>query len=176
MNLPTASVGEQRTAVEPTPQLTTSTLQCGHIFCLVNPGINVEAKINWQDGVRFSATSGSGHSLTLDGSPDAGGENAGMRPMEAVLIGLGACSAFDVVTILQKSRVQLARCDVALTAERADAIPAVFTRIHLHYQVSGEKLRESQVARAVELSATKYCSATAMLEKTAEVTFDYEVV
>ena len=96
--------------------------------------------------------------------------------MEAVLIGLGTCSAFDVVKILQKSRVQLAACDVELTAERADEIPAVFTKIHLHYRVSGDNLRESQVARAVDLSATKYCSATAMLEKSAEITFDYEIV
>ena len=114
--------------------------------------------------------------MLLDGSPESGGINAGMRPMEAVLVGMGACSAYDVVTILEKGRAGLARCEVTLTAERAGSIPKVFTKVHLHYVVAGEKLREAQVARAVELSARKYCSATAMIEKTASVTFDYELI
>ena len=136
----------------------------------------MEAQVKWQGAVCFKASSGSGHDLVLDGAPEGGGANAGMRPMEAVLIGMGACSAYDVVTILEKGRAGLARCDVTLTAERADDIPKVFTRIHLHFVVAGTNLRDAQVARAVELSARKYCSATAMIEKTATVTFDHEIV
>ena len=135
----------------------------------------MKASVKWQGAVCFKATSETGHDLVLDGAPEAGGANSGMRPMEAVLIGLGGCSAYDVVTILEKGRVQLTRCEVILTAERAEAIPQVFTRVHLHYIVSGDNLSETQVARAVELSAQKYCSATAMIEKTATVSFDHKI-
>jgi putative redox protein len=136
----------------------------------------VDATIKWKEDVCFEATSGSGHQILIDGAPDAGGNNAGMRPMEAVLIGMGACSAFDVVGILKKGRAELVTCEVDLSAKRDTNIPKVFTHIHMHYRVAGAKLRDSQVARAVDLSARKYCSATAMLEKTAEVTFDYEIL
>ena len=135
----------------------------------------MKASVQWESAVRFKATSGTGHELILDGAPESGGNNAGMRPMEAVLIGMGGCSAYDVVTILEKGRAGLVRCEVELTAERAEDIPKVFTRVHMHYVVSGATLKPAQVARAVELSARKYCSATAMIEKTAEVTFDFEI-
>ena len=136
----------------------------------------MKAHVQWQSAVCFKATSETGHELVLDGAPETGGANSGMRPMEAVLIGLGGCSAYDVVTILEKGRAGLTRCEVALSAQRADTIPKVFTQIHLHYIVSGTNLRKAQVARAVELSAHKYCSATAMIEKTTTVTFDHEIV
>lgn len=135
----------------------------------------MKARVKWVEAVTFVGESGSGHALVLDGAPDSGGRNLGVRPMEAVLIGLGACSAFDVVTILRKGRADITDCYVELEAERAETIPKVFTRIHMHYVVEGRGLREAQVQRAVSLSAEKYCSATAMIEKTAEVSFDVEV-
>lgn len=136
----------------------------------------MRAEIRWDGQVRFCATTESGHTMVLDGAPDAGGENAGMRPMEAVLVGMGACSAFDVVTILTKGRTGLVQCEVVLDAERAESIPKVFTRVHMHYRVRGAALTREKVHRAVELSATKYCSATRMIEKTANVSFDFEIV
>ncbi|MFT5176482.1 MAG: putative redox protein, partial [Gammaproteobacteria bacterium] len=124
----------------------------------------MKARIKWIEGVSFVAESGSGHAVVLDGSPDHGGRNLGMRPMEAVLIGLGSCSAFDVVTILRKSRQKVTSCHVELDAERADSIPAVFTKIHMHYVVRGHALKPAAVQRAVKLSVDTYCSATAMLK------------
>ncbi len=112
----------------------------------------------------------------MDGPPDQGGRNIAARPMEMVLLGLGGCTAFDVVSILKKARQPVTGCQVAIEAARADAIPAVFTRIHLHYTVSGKALRDKQVERAVQLSAEKYCSVTLMLSKTAEITHDYDVL
>ena len=136
----------------------------------------MKATINWVDGVSFVAESESGHAVVIDGPPDAGGRNIGMRPMEMVLLGMGGCTAFDVVSILQKARQPISDCRVELAAERADEIPKVFTRIHVHFIVSGKGLKEAQVERAVKLSAEKYCSASIMLGKTAEITHDFEII
>ena len=124
----------------------------------------------------FVGESGSGHSVVMDGAPEAGGRNLGIRPMEMLLLGLGGCTAFDVVSILKKSRQDIADCEVEIEAERAEEIPKVFTRIHVHFIVSGKVLDPAKVERAVNLSADKYCSASRMLEKTAELTHDFEIV
>ncbi|GAB1256486.1 OsmC family protein [Aurantivibrio plasticivorans] len=137
----------------------------------------MQATVKWVDGAMFVAESGSGHSVVMDGPPDHGGRNMGVRPMEMLLLGLGGCSNFDVMSILEKSRQKVSDCRVEISAERADAVPAVFTSIHLHFVVSGEGLKENQVKRAVELSATKYCSASIMMEAAGvKVTHDYEIV
>ncbi len=136
----------------------------------------MKATIKWVDGVSFVAESESGHAVVLDGPPDAGGRNIGMRPMEMVLLGMGGCTAFDVVSILQKARQPVSDCRIELSAERAGEIPKVFTRIHVHFIVSGQGLKEAQVERAVKLSAEKYCSASIMLGKTAEITHDFEII
>jgi len=125
----------------------------------------MQAKVKWLDGAVFVGESGSGHGVVMDGPPDHGGRNVGIRPMEMILIGLGGCASFDIMSILQKSRQKVAGCRVELEAERADTIPAVFTKITMKFVITGEDLRESQVARAVALSAEKYCSASIMLEK-----------
>jgi putative redox protein len=124
----------------------------------------------------FVGESDSGHSVVMDGAPDAGGRNLGVRPMEMLLLGLGGCTAFDVVSILHKSRQKMVDCEVEIAAERAEEIPRIFTRIHIHFIVSGKDLDKNKVAKAVELSADKYCSASRMLEKVAEITHDFEVV
>jgi putative redox protein len=136
----------------------------------------MKARIKWVENVSFLAESGSGHAIVLDGAPEAGGRNLGVRPMELLLMGLGGCTAFDVVMILAKGREQVTDCVVELEAERAPSEPKVFTRIHLHYRVKGRGLAPAKVERAIALSAEKYCSATAMLEKTAKITHDWEVV
>ena len=123
----------------------------------------MEARIKWLEEVAFVGESGSGHSVVLDGDPDHGGRNIGLRPMEAMLIGAGACSAFDVISILKKSRQAVSDCVVELRANRADEAPRVFTDIDMNFVVTGRALSEKGVARAVRLSAEKYCSATAML-------------
>lgn len=123
----------------------------------------MQATVKWVDGVMFLGESGSGHSVVMDGPPDLGGRNLGPRPMEMLLLGVGGCSSFDVMSMLQKSRQQVVDCRVEIEAERADAVPAVFTRIHMHFVVTGVALKERQVQRAVELSAEKYCSASIML-------------
>ena len=135
----------------------------------------MRATVKWLDGVAFVGESGSGHAVVIDGAPEAGGRNVGPRPLETLLIGLGACSAFDVVTILRKARQTVKDCRVELEAERADAVPAVFTRIRMVFVVSGTELRESAVRRAVDLSAEKYCSATAMLRTSVEITHEYRI-
>ncbi len=135
----------------------------------------MKATVKWLDGVAFVGETGSGHAVVLDGAPAAGGRNIGPRPMEAILAGLGACSAFDVVTILRKSRQAVTDCRVELEAERADAVPAVFTRIRMVFVVTGKELRESAVRRAVDLSAEKYCSATAMLRASVEIVHEYRI-
>ena len=135
----------------------------------------MKATVKWLDGVAFVGETGSGHAIVLDGAPAAGGRNIGSRPMETILVGLGACSAFDVVTILRKSRQSVTDCRVELEAERADAVPAVFTRIRMVFVVSGKELRESAVRRAVDLSAEKYCSATAMLRSSVEIIHEYRI-
>ncbi len=136
----------------------------------------MKASIKWQDGVCFVGEADSGHKLTFDGPPDYGGRNLGVRPMEAVLLGTGACTATDIITILRKGRQQVSDCVVELEAERAAEAPKVFTRIHAHFIVSGKSLDPKKVARAIELSAEKYCSATAMLAKTASMTHDFEII
>jgi putative redox protein len=136
----------------------------------------VEAKVKWIDGRMFVGESGSGHAVIMDGPPDHGGRNMGVRPMEMLLLGVGGCSSFDVVDILQKGRHEITDCVAELTAERADAVPAVFTKIHLHFVVTGRNLKESVVERAVALSAEKYCSASIMLNKGGvEITHSFEV-
>lgn len=115
------------------------------------------------------------HALVIDGSPKIGGRDLGPRPMELVLAGLGGCTAMDVISILRKARQDVTDCVIEVEAERADAVPAVFTRIHLRYIVTGNDLKESAVERAVNLSATKYCSVSKMLSATVEITHDYEV-
>ena len=137
----------------------------------------MQATVKWVDNAMFLGESGSGHSVVMDGPPDQGGRNLGVRPMEMLLLGLGGCSAFDVMTMLQKSRQQVVDCRVELEAERADAVPSVFTRIHLHFVVTGVGLKESRVARAVQLSAEKYCSASIMLESAGvEISHVHEIV
>jgi putative redox protein len=132
----------------------------------------MKARIKWVEGVHFVAETGSGHALIVDGAAEAGGRNLGPRPMELVLAGTAACSAFDVVWILRKARQPVSDCVVEAEAERAEADPKVFTRIHLKYRVAGKGLSPAQVERAVKLSKEKYCSATLMLAKTAEITFE----
>ncbi|MFN3581110.1 MAG: OsmC family protein [Pseudomonas sp.] len=137
----------------------------------------MKAQIKWVDGAMFVGESGSGHTLVMDGPPEAGGRNMGVRPMETVLIGLGGCASYDVVSILKKARQDIRDVHTQLEAERADTEPKVFTRIHLHFVVSGKQLKESQVKRAVELSAEKYCSASIMLGRAGvEMTHGYEIV
>ncbi|WP_273205349.1 OsmC family protein [Marinobacter subterrani] len=136
----------------------------------------MKAAVDWTGNASFKVTSGSGHSVQLDGPPDHGGQNLGPRPMEMLLMGLGGCSSFDVMSILGKSRQDVTACHAELEAERADAVPAVFTRIHLHFVVTGNQLKENLVKRAVSLSAEKYCSASIMLEKAGvEITHSYEI-
>ena len=136
----------------------------------------MKATIDWTGDARFRATSGSGHSVQMDGPPDHGGKDLGPRPMEMMLMGLGGCSSFDVMSILQKSRQDVTACHAELKAERADAVPAVFTRIHLHFVVTGNNLKENLVKRAVSLSAEKYCSASIMLEKAGvAITHSHEI-
>jgi len=136
----------------------------------------MECRIKWLDHMSFVGESGSGHSVVMDGAPDAGGRDLGVRPLEMLLLGLGGCTAFDVVSILRKSRQQLVDCEVEIEAERAESIPKVFTKIHLHFIVSGRDLDQGKVAKAIDLSADKYCSASRMLEKTATITHDFEIV
>lgn len=136
----------------------------------------MKARINWLQDAMFLGESGSGHTVVMDGPADAGGRNIGVRPMEMLLLGVGGCSAFDVVSILRKSRQDVSGCIAEVEAERADAIPAVFEKIHIRFIVSGRGLDESRVRRAVELSAEKYCSATIMLRKAGvEMSHDFEI-
>ena len=137
----------------------------------------MECKVRWTgDGMTFLAETGSNHVVAMDGAPDGGGRNLAPRPMEMVLLGTGGCSAYDVVVILKKSGQDVTGCEVKLTAERASTDPKVFTRIHMHWTVRGRGLKRNLVEHAVRLTHEKYCSATAMLSKTAEVTRDFEVV
>ncbi|KJV39086.1 OsmC family protein [Serratia sp. S1B] len=137
----------------------------------------MRSTVQWLENVAFEAKSESGHSVVMDGSPAYGGENRGPRPMELILMGLGGCASFDIVTILKKARQEISNVECQLQAERADEVPAVFTKIHLHFVVSGKALKEKQVAKAVELSAEKYCSASKMLSSGGvEITHDFEIV
>ncbi len=138
----------------------------------------MECKVSWlgSGGMAFSAETGSGHLVNMDGAPEAGGRNLAPRPMELLLAGAGGCSAFDVVLILQRARHAVSTCDVTLHADRASDDPKVFTKIDLHFQVKGKDLDQNKVERAVKLSHEKYCSATTMLAKTAELTYSIEVI
>jgi len=127
-------------------------------------------------GMAFVAESGSGHAVVMDGATEAGGRNLGLRPMEMILAGTGGCTAFDVVLILRKGRHTVSGCEVTLKASRADSDPKVFTHIHFHYKVKGKQLRPEAVARAIDLSKDKYCSASIMIGKTAEITHDFEII
>jgi len=138
----------------------------------------MECTINWMpaSGMGFVAETGSGHLLTMDGAPDGGGRNLAPRPMETLLAGAGGCTAYDVVLILKRGRLAVSGCQVKVSAERAAEDPKVFTRIHLHFTVSGRGLPPAAVARAIELSHEKYCSATIMLSKTAQITTSHEML
>jgi len=152
---------------------------CDQFLCdqFLELGMSMQATVKWIDGAAFVGESGSGHSVVMDGPADAGGRNIGIRPMEMLLIGLGGCSSYDVVSILRKSRQQIEHCEAQLSAERAEGTPSVFTAIHLHFIVKGRALKEAQVKRAVELSAEKYCSASIMMERAGcKVTHDYEII
>lgn len=138
----------------------------------------MECTINWlaSSGMAFSAETGSGHLLMMDGAPDGGGRNLAPRPMETVLAGTGACTAYDVVLILKRGRHDVRGCQVKVDADRGDVDPKVFTRIHMHFTVTGRGLAEAAVERAIRMSHEKYCSASAMLGKTAAMTTGFEIV
>ncbi len=136
----------------------------------------MKSRIKWLDHMTFIGESPSGHSVVMDGAPEAGGRNLGIRPMEMLILGLGGCTSFDVVSILRKSRQSLVACEVEIEAERASEVPQVYTRIHLHFVVKGNQLDPVKVEKAIELSAEKYCSASQMLAKTATITHDFEIV
>ena len=138
----------------------------------------MECTVRWTglSGMTFVAETGSGHAVVMDGAPEGGGRNLGPRPMEMVLLGTGGCSAYDVVVILRKSGQDIRGCEVQLKSERAETDPKVFTRIHFHFVVRGRGLKPNLVERAIKLSHDKYCSASAMIAKTAEMTLDWEIV
>jgi putative redox protein len=137
----------------------------------------MQTSVHWLENVALEAKSESGHQIIMDGAAEYGGENRGPRPMELILMGLGGCASFDIVTILKKSRQNVTDVVCQLKAERADSIPAVFTKIHLHFVVTGHDVKDKQVAKAVELSAEKYCSASKMLsDGGVEITHDYEII
>ena len=137
----------------------------------------MKATVKWTDGAMFVGESGSGHSVVMDGPEDLGGRNLGVRPMEMLLLGTGGCSIYDVLSMLKKARQQVVDCRVEMDAQRADTVPAVFTHIRMHFIVTGVGLKESQVKRAVELSAEKYCSASIMLGAAGvDITHSYEIV
>ncbi|MFK8027048.1 MAG: OsmC family protein [Gammaproteobacteria bacterium] len=135
----------------------------------------MNVRIKWLDHMSFVGETSSGHSVVMDGSPEHGGRNLGARPMEMILLGLGGCSSFDIVSILHKSRVDVDDCIIEISAQRADEIPAVFTKIHLHYIVKGAALQDKHVKRAVELTSEKYCSVAKMLEHSVALSYDYEI-
>ena len=136
----------------------------------------MKARVVWVENAKFLAESGSGHAVLMDGPPENGGQNLGVRPMEMLLMGMGGCTSFDVMHILKKGRHDVRDCELQLKAERAETDPKVFTKIHIRYVVKGRGLSEAVVKRAIDLSAEKYCSASIMLGKSAEITHDYEVV
>ncbi len=136
----------------------------------------MKARVKWVEHATFVGESGSGHAVVMDGPPEAGGRNLGIRPMEMLLLGTGACTAFDVLHILKKSRQPVTDCVAEIQAARAETEPKVFTTIHIHFVITGKKVSRAAVERAVNLSAEKYCSASIMLGKTATVTHDFEIV
>ena len=136
----------------------------------------MKARVQWLDGRAFVGESGSGHAVVMDGSPESGGRNIGIRPMEMLLLGLGGCTAFDIVMILERMREKVTGLDIALEAERAGEDPKVFTHVKMIYKVTGRNLKPANVERAVNLSAEKYCSASAMFEKTAKIEHSFEII
>ena len=136
----------------------------------------MKCRVKWLDHMTFVGESGSGHAIVMDAAPEHGGRNLGIRPMEMLLLGLAGCTAFDVAMILNKSRQDIVDCEVLIDSDRADEVPKVFTRIHIHFVVSGNDLDAAKVEKAVNLSAEKYCSASKMLSATAEITHDFEIV
>lgn len=136
----------------------------------------MECVVRWGEGMSFIAETGSGHIAAMDGAPDGGGRNLAPRPMELVLAGTGGCTAYDVVLILKRGRHAVSGCEVSLKADRAETDPKVFTKIHFHFTVKGKGLKPEVVERAIKLSAEKYCSASIMLGKTAEISHDFEIV
>jgi putative redox protein len=136
----------------------------------------MECTVRWHDGMSFIAETGSGHLVAMDGAPEAGGRDLAPRPLELLLAGAGGCTSFDVILILRRGHQDVSGCEVKLTAERAEADPKVFTRIHLHFTVRGHNLKADAVERAIKLSAEKYCSASIMLGKTAEMTHSWDIV
>jgi putative redox protein len=136
----------------------------------------MECTVRWGDGMSFIAETGSGHLVAMDGAPDGGGRNLAPRPMEMVLLGTGGCTAYDVVLILKRSRQEVTGCELKLQAERAETEPKVFTKINFHFVVTGKGLKPDVVERAIKLSHEKYCSASIMLNKTAEMTHTWEII
>ena len=136
----------------------------------------MSVEVKWLGKKAFEAISSSGHKVIMDASIEVGGEDRGTRPMEMVLMGLGGCSGIDVMMMLEKGKQDVTGCDIEITAERADSVPAVFTKIHVVFKVTGRELNEKRVKRAVELSAEKYCSVSIMLQATVEVTHAYEII
>ena len=136
----------------------------------------MKVNVNWEGEVCFKGSTESDHFYFMDGPEEAGGQNRGMRPMEALLISMGGCTSYDVVTILKKSRQAINHCEAVITAERADSIPKVFTKIHIHFVISGDALDPNAIERAITLSAEKYCSASIMLGKSVAITHDYEII
>ena len=135
----------------------------------------MKARVKWVQDMTFVGESGSGHSVVMDGPPEYGGRDLGVRPMEMLLLGMGGCTSFEVVQILKKGRQAITDCVAEVQAERAEENPKVFTTIHVHFIVTGKELSEKRVAKAVQLSADKYCSASIMLGKSAKITHDYEI-
>lgn len=136
----------------------------------------MDIKVSWAGEAAFVGESGSGHKVVMDGPPEGGGRDLGPRPMEMLLLGTGACSSYDVISILKKSRQDVKSCQVEISSERADSEPKVFSKIHIHFKIAGVNLKEKQVERAVSLSAEKYCSASIMLGAMAEISHDYEIL
>lgn len=136
----------------------------------------MKVRVKWVEGVTFLGETESSHSIVMDGAPEGGGRNLGPRPMETVLAGTGGCTAYDVVTILRKARQDISDCVLEIDAERASSDPKVFTRIHFHFVIKGRNLSRPHVERAINLSAEKYCSASIMLGKTAEISHDFEII
>jgi len=135
----------------------------------------MKARIRWLEPMGFVGETGSGHAVVMDGPPESGGRDMGPRPMEMLLLGMGGCTSFDVMMILQKARQQVTDCIAEINAERADSDPRVFTKIHVHFVITGHELSDKHVARAIQLSSEKYCSASIMLGATADITHDYEI-
>jgi|TARA_B100000787_G_scaffold693_1_gene522 putative redox protein len=136
----------------------------------------MKARVKWVEDVQFVGESGTKHSLIMDGPENLGGHGTGMRPMELLLLGLGGCTSFDVVEMLKKSRQNIVDCVVEIDGQRSESVPKIFTDIHIHYIITGSNVKEAQVKRAIDLSSEKYCSASLMLGKSANITHDYEII